>query len=305
MSESIEIPGKSRIVDWQVRAGTAPKTLYVDVNEIEACVEVWRSGVCAGLGITELENPGLENLDCLALFDDVSSLHIRLDRAVDTTPVGKYADTLETFMSNDGMNGLREPHKFKRLKSLSQAWFRGIDSGFSLPELEEMALTGYRPAAKDLRDLPGAPRLSSLSLERSNATSLKGIARYSKLKDLRLWSLPSLVDASDLQCCESLEILTIENCRRLTGLDQDIAHIPLQKLVCAATGALNSLQFISDNSRLESFVLLDSDVIDGDMTPLVQHPSLKHIAFTKKKNFTHSERDVIGLRNAGSAAGKR
>lgn len=305
MNRNLNMPGKARLVDWQTKGGTAPEIFYIDTNEIEACAEIWRSGVCTGLGVTELENPGLGNLDCLALFDEVSSLHIRLDRAVDTAPVEKYAGTLEKFISNDGINGLREPHKFKRLKVLSQAWFRGIDFGSTLPELEEMALTGYRPAAKDLRDLPDAPRLSSLSLERSNATSLKGLARYSKLKDLRLWSLPSLVDASDLQCCESLEILTIESCRRLAGLNQEIARLPLQKLVCTAIGALNSLQFISDNSRLEYFVLLDSDVIDGDMKPLVHHPSLKHIAFTKRKNFTHSERDVISLRNAGSAAGKR
>jgi hypothetical protein len=38
--------------------------------------------------------------------------------------------------------------------------------------------------------------------------------------------------------------------------------------------------------------LMDTNVIDGDMSPLLRHPSLEYAVFTSKKHFSHTEAQV-------------
>jgi len=37
---------------------------------------------------------------------------------------------------------------------------------------------------------------------------------------------------------------------------------------------------------------MGTNVRGGDMRPLLDHPALEHVAFTKKKRFSPSERDI-------------
>jgi hypothetical protein len=55
---------------------------------------------------------------------------------------------------------------------------------------------------------------------------------------------------------------------------------------------LENIQFIELMPNLKWLNLMDTNVIDGDMSPLLRHPSLEYSVFTSKKHFSHTEAQV-------------
>ena len=60
-------------------------------------------------------------------------------------------------------------------------------------------------------------------------------------------------------------------------------------LAYGMSATLPSIKFIKNCSRLKELRFVDVDVADGDMTPLL---TLEDFAFTKKRHFSHTEKEL-------------
>lgn len=294
VESSRELPGLTRIRETVLAGNLINRSLEIDSRHLPECAELWASGAFTQLLLSSHRDAfALRSLEFLEDFPPVSSLQIMLRYPVDPVPLVAQAAHLKFFLANDGINGIRDFGPFTRLAGLGQPWHEGMGFPACMDRLERMAWTRFRPGSEGIGQLPEAPCLRRLDLLSTSIGSLKGVERYAILSELGLDGATQLSDLSALRALESVSRLSLENCRRIEGVADSIRHLPLEALRLIRCAAIPSLDFIEALRELQSLVFLDTDVLDGDMGCLLGHPALAHVAFTKKKHFSHSEREVM------------
>lgn len=287
------LPGRSKEVDTVIGGQLRERTLYIDAAEARACAALWKSGRYTQLGISEAQNPDLAEVSCLEAFEGVDKLHLMLDRKVDLAPLQQHAGELRAYYCNDDLNPLVDCERFLSLESLGQSWTPGIRFAPAYPCLSRLSLTGAAPATEDLGFLRMAPQLRELNLFRSRVRSLDGLRYCRHLAALSLVQPRGLRDLTSLDTCSELAALTLESARHVEGLVDQLKHLGmLKKLVVTAAAPLPSLGFLRNLDRLDWFDFSNTDVLDGDLQPLIEHPVLDFILFTAKKHFSHTAAQV-------------
>ena len=299
------MPGLTRVVDSVIEHELQDRTLYVDARHAPECVELWRTGRYTRLGISENENPGLKNIDFIEAFFPVTDLHLMLFDKVDLSVLRGNAEWCQHFFTNAGPNAIEDITPFTKLESLGQPWTKKFRVDASMDRLKGLALGGYNPASGDARDLSVLPALDRLSLYSNRLQSLKGLETMQGLRELSVDSAPKLENIDPIGNLKELRNLRFENCKVARGFADLVQGEHVLEIKYMKCLPLDHVRFVNRLRSLESFVFLDTDVLDGDMAPLVAHPTLAHVAFTKKKHFTLSERQIheqIGDREGGTRA---
>jgi hypothetical protein len=134
--------------------------------------------------------------------------------------------------------------------------------------------------------------LEVLDLSLGNIASLSGIEAFPKLRRVELHRLRSLVDIQALAVCEApIEFLHMDGCSKLAGHEVVGRLRALEVLRMHRCGVIASLGFVRECRSLRSFRFLETDVADGDLSPL---ESLADVCFTQKGHFSHRLRDLPG-----------
>lgn len=299
------MPGRAQVVDTVIEYELQERTLYVDARHVAKCVELWRSGHYTQLGISDNENPGLKSIDFIEAFFPVADLHLMLFDKVDLSVLRGNAEWFQHFFTNAGPNAIDDITPFTQLESLGQPWTKKFRIDSSLGCLKNLALGGYNPASGDVTDLSVLPALERLSLYRNRLQSLQGLETMQGLREFSVSSAPKLENIDAISNLKELRDLGLENCNVARGFAELVQGEHMLTLKYMKCSPLDHVHFVSRLRSLQSFVFMDTDVLGGDMGPLVAHPTLAHVAFTKKKHFTLSEREIlkqIGHREGGVAA---
>lgn len=292
------LPGRTRVVDSVVKGELVSRTLYADASCSQECARLWETGDYTHLGIAELENPGLDAVAFLAEFPSIQRLHVLLDRKVDLQPVEHHAGTLTSFFSNDDVNGLPDLRPYECLASLGQKWSAKTIFPAEWPVLERLSLVGFQPASGNLARLPAGKHLKTLNLMNTKIRSFDGLERWPTLNDVAITRAPLLEDISPLTRWTFFEHLAFEKCPVLADFSDAVRQCDIRKLEYLGCAPLPSIGFVHHMPSLQFFVFLDTDVLDGDMKPLIEHVNLKHVAFARKKHFSHSDVAVLKLLRA-------
>ncbi|EMR05526.1 hypothetical protein C772_02498 [Bhargavaea cecembensis DSE10] len=128
--------------------------------------------------------------------------------------------------------------------------------------------------------------LLSLELVLTNVTEFNDFKGCHSLKRLGLWrnrNLQSFEGISDLS--NHLEVLIIQYARKLK-VDEELFQMKeLKTLSLVGISPLESLDFLKHFPKLEKFVFVDTDVLNGDMTPLLEHPTLRYAGYLDKRHY--------------------
>src|SRR5690606_22027588 len=298
------LPGRTRVVETRVAGRPFERTLYVDATEPRACAALWASGDYTQLGVSEHENPGLKDLSWLAHFEAVSKVHLMLDRVVDSSPLLAHRHHLRGFFCNDDLNGLRDIRPFLVLESLGQAWTSALQHAEHHPSVQRLSWVGFSPEQADLSSLRAFPSLQTLNLFKPAITSLAGISACSQLHTLSITQAKDLREVAQLGACAALRALSLDGCRGVGDLSPLLGQLQrLETLVLNRLPLLSSLTFLGALPSLQSLNLMGTDVEDGCLQPVAEHPTLTHFVCTPRKHFTHTEAQLRRLLQArGEAA---
>lgn len=293
-----KLPGRTRIRDVVIDGVRVHRVLNIDAQESKACAALWASGAFSQLHVGSYENPGLDRLDCLADFGGITRLHVMLlEHRVDLSPLKQHASTLLEYFCNDELNPLNDAKDFEVLQSISQPWDARLDLGAASASLRALFLDRYAPAEKDLSRLPEAPHLKELGLLRPSVTHLAQLDRFPRLETLRLTMARSLTSVAALSGCAALKSLEVEGARKVQDLPATLADCRgLERLVLTNVAELQDVRFVEQMPALRRLTLIGTPIIDGDMTPLIDHPRLEHVVLTHGKHFSHNEGQVRALR---------
>src|SRR5918999_4867038 len=266
----------------------------------------------------------ITDLSALAEFPRLEALYVRC--ALDTIDFSRTRSLKTVGYSGDApdFGNLHAAHSLKELK-LTGTELRDLEPLSGLAHLETLILR--EAPLKSLKGIEGLRSLKRLVLGRLPLESLEELRHASDLTEISLAFLriPSLAELTRLS---RLTILSVWSCRKVRDLEcigelvkledlelGSIGPLPppeflgslksLKSLRLESVGKIPSLQFLRDLRQLEEFLPVDKTIVeDGDLSVLLELPSLKKVVFTERRHYSHRRDDIRAVLSARSGTGK-
>ncbi len=244
--------------------------------------------------IIDIGKSNIESLNFLFEIPHIKYLYIVGD--IDYSPL--YQLKKLKYLGISGSNEIYV-NKIEGLESFTTAYpnnAKGIDEAKSLKSLE---LVGFYSTGnfKNLNILKNLNNIDTLLLGNINITTLEGIENLKNLKVIILEDMKKLETIEHLSFLGSnLKSLRIENCNKIKDFDSIKDLSELVFLCIDRVKLVPNLEFISNLKNLKSFVSDSSNVIDGNLTPLIYlehvviYPIRKHY-FIVKQNENKKAKD--------------
>jgi len=198
--------------------------------------------------------------------------------------------------------------EMKKLQKVNLPWCSQYSNFNSLSTLIELRIVGYNkssledfrqmtelkklilwdPTINSLMGIEGCLSLNYMDLFRAKKLqSLKGIERLNKLEYLHILSCHKLLDISAVFELGNLRKLTIEKCKSI----KEISLVEESSIEFLHLDSVDNLYFISKMPKLK--YLHFENIENGDLSPLLSHPTLSDVDFPNKKKYTHTRLEIV------------
>ena len=158
----------------------------------------------------------------------------------------------------------------------------------------EYAILWYLKHKTDSYDsLPGSKTLSYLELNSANIKDFKGIGKFENLKRLELHHCIKLENDLGLsQLNKNLQYLHINTSKKFAFTSELLSLKNLKVLCLNACGPIDNLSFLKCFPNLLDFRFVDTNILDGDLKPIIEHPSIRTVGFLNKRHYNLREDQV-------------
>jgi hypothetical protein len=144
----------------------------------------------------------------------------------------------------------------------------------------------YNEKSGDFTEIPANNKLIYLELNLSNIHFFNGIDKFENLKRLELHYCTKLIsDRGISKISESLEHLHINQSKKFIPMEELYALKNIRVLCLNSCGDLDNLNFLKYFPKLIDFRFVNTNVLDGDLTPIVEHPTIKSVGYLNKKHY--------------------
>ncbi|MCX7424705.1 MAG: hypothetical protein NTW96_03610 [Planctomycetia bacterium] len=277
------------ICDWRSLRGQDCRLLIVDSRHIDECMQYYRRANLAGLYISKAHGYALDDLRFLKDYPSVKRIVVAYASGIHVSELCAVPD-LRSITIADNKQAI-DFSVFPELEELSIDWHPKVTFPESSKALKSLTLRNYRPQSKDFTELPDFSNLQFLKVVRTPVNSLAGLRRFKKLVFLDLAYLSKLERIAGLDAY-SLEELRFDVCRKITD-HEHVATLPrLWKLILGDCGTVPSLKFLDRMSTLRWFSFVDTNVLDGDMTPCFR---LEYAGTLNKKHYSHTSEEIKAI----------
>lgn len=142
-------------------------------------------------------------------------------------------------------------------------------------------------------NLSESHRLLYLELNRANIKNFEGIEKFKNLKRLELHYCVKLENDNGLsQLKDNLEFLHINLSKKFKFTDELVKLKKLRVLCLNACGALENLDFLKNFPNLVDFRFVDTTVLDGNLKPILEHPTIRTVSFLNKKHYNYKDEKI-------------
>ncbi len=266
------------------------RTLWVDSERVDACMEYVHAHGIESVGINPARRYELLDIEFLRRYPWITELEIvsPLRGSFDLEPIRSLRMLRSLTISDVVTFSLAD---LPELRVVRAYWHPKLGLA-GANRLELLDLAKYNPKSKDLSELPNLPALRELKLVSCPLVSLRGVARYSALQIVRLSYMTKLATLGELERLPALEILDCRVCRKLLDPTEARRLKALRVLKFNECGEIPNLGWVRDLPKLEEFYFVNTNVADGDLTPLL---GLRHVAFLPKRHYSHSPEELGAL----------
>lgn len=139
-------------------------------------------------------------------------------------------------------------------------------------------------------DVPA--RLTYLHLLSSNARNIgvmpPGLRRLELHRCLKLETAQGLAES-----CPGLRHFRLDLSKKFRDLPELLKLRELEVLCLNGCGDLPNLRFLAAFPNLRDFRFVDTNVIDGDLSPLLSLPKLESIGTMDKRHYSHTTAEIL------------
>lgn len=243
---------------------------------------LYRSGECQGLHIS-----GIRDLSFLNEFENLLYLQIEGGKRVNVKSLEDLSNLRALYVESPGC-GL-DFSCFPELEGFGGKWHVENENLDEARELRWLKLDSFNPTSKDFSDLAGIPRLERLKIVRSTVLSLTGIQTLEDLRyaDLFYMSKLETVDALSASSVDIRE-LAIEKAKAITSYKPIASIQRLRRLRLSDCTAMPDLKWTKGMKYLDFFSFVDTNVEDGDLTPLTKLQKLRYVGTMNKRSYNYT-----------------
>lgn len=237
-------------------------------------------------GFSGLHVTGIADLSFLSDFPDLRYLEVVDQNRVNT----RYLDGL------GNLRGLRletpgtgiDFSCFPELEVYVGDWHLDNSNVHHCRELRQLRIWQFKPKSLDLSDLANTMRLEWLALTQTGITSLAGLET---LEDLRYFEIAyaSKLESLDVFTTGRMELreMEIQNAKKITSYGPLAALRRLRRLKLSACAPMPNLDWTKGLDQLDFFSFVETNLEDGDLSPLLVLPRLRYVGTMDKKHYSH------------------
>jgi hypothetical protein len=153
-------------------------------------------------------------------------------------------------------------------------------------ELRLAHIWQFKPRTRDLSDFARTVRLESLDIIQTSITSLTGFDQLEDLRYLTLAYAPQLESLDALAASEAeLRELSIEKAKRISSYRPIASLSRLRRLRLSSCAPMPDLEWTAGLNRLDFFSFVETNVENGDLSPLLKLPALESVGTMDKKHY--------------------
>ncbi|KAA3614457.1 MAG: hypothetical protein DWQ01_01780 [Planctomycetota bacterium] len=243
------------------------RELIVDWNRGWRGRDLWFLQEFPDLEALRLRIPSLEDPSVLYTLEKLRSLH------------------LATFCNSE-IHFEKWPH----LQECRLDWMPCAASILQQGELQALRVDHF--PGRDLSSMTSLRKLQRLQFHQPRLRSLAGAGVFAELEHLKILDGHRLRSLDGLQSLTRLQRLDINRCPRLKDLQALAELTSLQVLHLTDNGKIPSLQPLATLRELRELRFYDStEVVDGDLRPLLALTKLEKLAFKPRDHYTHGWAD--------------
>jgi len=144
----------------------------------------------------------------------------------------------------------------------------------------------FKPKSKRIDALDGLENPKYVELIRSNIQSFEGIDSLGCIKRLELHHCTKIENDEGLSSLSSdIEWLHLNTCRKFEMSDE-LRSLKNLKVLCLNDCApIENLEFLSDFPNLVDFRFVGTNILDGNLRPLLDHQNLVNVGFMNKRHY--------------------
>ena len=125
-----------------------------------------------------------------------------------------------------------------------------------------------------------------LELNWANIKNFTGIEKFNNLKRLELHYCVKLETDENLgRLKNNLEFIHINQSKKFKISDELLSLSNLKVLCLNSCAPIESLDFLKNFPKLIDFRFVDTNIIDGNLNPILEHPTLKNVGFLDKRHY--------------------
>lgn len=147
--------------------------------------------------------------------------------------------------------------------------------------------------------LSESDKLLYLELNWANIKNFSGIEKFRNLKRLELHYCVKLENDQGLsELRDSLEFLHINSSKKFKFYNELLELKKLKVLCLNNCGPIESLDFLNDLPSLIDFRFVNTNILDGNLNPILDHPTIRTVGFLNKRHYNFKdERLKLELKN--------
>jgi protein phosphatase 1 regulatory subunit 7 len=286
--------GNFRIEKWGIKWRKKKKIIWINSESISECMKLYYEEKLDVIGISPFIGFKLSDLSFLKDYQDVEGIYVTAAEKVDISII-QSLEKLKYLSIGDNQQKF-DLTSFSELEYLGVEWHKGIILPAPTDNLTELFLWKYNSKSKNLEEIPDYPNLEELEFNQSPVTTLNGVSKFQKLKTVSFNYLTKLEDISDISS-PTLELLDFLACKKIKNHEIVKKLKSLKILRFNDCGEIPSISFIRDLPNLDDFRFVDTNVLDGDLTPCF---GLKSVGFLMKKHYSHTPEEVKNVIKANT-----
>lgn len=252
-----------------------------------ANIEEFNSARADGFNIIPWEGFSELDLEDLARYENLKVLIFQGDASTNLSSLESL--NLEE-LTLGRTNFTLDFSKFPKLQRLAIDWRSGVfKKNENLSNLVSLHIWKYGSASNDLSDFPFFANLRDLMLVESKIERLDGLSRFRFLESVEFAYMKKLSKLGEMGLPE-LETFVADTCKKNLSDHEKLGTCPkLSALKLHNCGQIKSLSFLRNLRNLNSFRFVGTDIIDGDLSPLL---NISDVFFNDKQHYSHKLKDI-------------
>lgn len=172
-----------------------------------------------------------------------------------------------------------------------------IDANFN--DLRYLNLYSYKEKKSkynNFYDLEKFLKLISLDLSLTNITDFMDVSNCKELRRLNVDYCRNLSSWEGItNLAEHLEVLCIDHAKKLSVSEELYTLKNLKILKLCNIQPIENLDFLKHFPNLETFIFVDTNVLSGNLTPIIEHPNITYAGFLNKRHYNMKDEQVDRL----------